>query len=254
MIADEIYPLMESGWAEPVSAIRRFTGPRSVEMVDGRVIEDVDAVIHCTGYTAQVPFLKGDLNPYPVSGQQGNFYRNIFLLHNDPAVRDSIAFVGHGGVTWPGFAAFEMQSMAVSQVWQGKSQLPSYEEQKQWLEKLKKDRVAMLAKSPYESTHYPAILPLTDHMRFIEETAGTDVFSHFGWGWKAWKFWWEDRKFYNLCSSGLFSPALWRYFETGKRKAWPGAKEQIYKHNEELKVSIERRKAYMKSLENKKAV
>lgn len=225
-----------------------------MQFTDGTTLDDIDAVVYCTGYDASVHFLKGDLNPYPVLGAQGNFYRNLFLLHPDPDVRNSIAFIGHGGLPWPGLSLFELQSVAVALIWNGKSQLPSFEEMKQWHAKLLEYRKKLYAKNPYESTHYPAMLPTADQLNWLDQTTGADLLGHFGWSWKAWKFWWEDWSFYNLCKSGVLSPALWRLFDTGKRKAWPEAKEQIYKDNELVERQIARQKAYVESLEGKKSV
>ncbi|KAE9984363.1 hypothetical protein EG328_008849 [Venturia inaequalis] len=243
LVGDDLYPLMQDGWANPIGQVEKFTGPKSVKLKDGTQLEDIDAVIYCTGYDASVPFLKDDLNPYQEPGQQGNLYRNIFLLHPDPAIRDSIAFIGHGGITWPGLSTFELQSAAVAQIWIGKSQLPPFEEMRKWNTDLIAYRKKLLASQPTESTHYPAILPLADQLRWLDRTAGTDVFDHFGWGGKAWRFWWRDRAFYGLCSGGVLSSALWRLFETGKRRAWGGAREQIYRDNEALKRQVEVKRA-----------
>lgn len=43
---------LRDGSAESLHGIRRFVGPRSVEFDDGRIEDDVDAVICCAGYRA----------------------------------------------------------------------------------------------------------------------------------------------------------------------------------------------------------
>ena len=40
-------------------------------------------------------------------------------------------------------------------------------------------------------------------------------------------------KLYLLMAYGVCTPHLYRYFETGKRKAWPGAREAIERVNRE---------------------
>lgn len=55
LMADVIYPHLKSGFAEPVSAIKRVTGSRKVELIDDRVLNDVDAIIYCTGYHIAIP-------------------------------------------------------------------------------------------------------------------------------------------------------------------------------------------------------
>lgn len=47
----------------------------------------------------------------------------------------------------------------------------------------------------------------------------------------AWKFWYQDRKFYNTCCHGLTSPAIFKLFDMGKRKPWKDAKRQILLDN-----------------------
>ena len=68
LIGSELYPLMKSGFCEPVSEVTRITGPRSVELKSGRVLEDIDAIVYCTGYHSLIPvnIEPQDLNPYPV--------------------------------------------------------------------------------------------------------------------------------------------------------------------------------------------
>ena len=256
MIAsDEFYGALKSGWAKPVPAVKQFTGPKSVEFTDGTSLDDIDAVVYCTGYDASAPFLKGDLNPYPETGKQGNMYRNLFLLHPDKSVRESIVFIGHGGFAWPGLSMFELQSVAVAQIWRGKSKLPPYEEMQQWHRTLLQYRKKLYAKNPYESTHYPAILPTAEQIDWIDETTGSDLLGRFGWfSWKAWKWWWQDREFYNLCSSGVLSPAMWRLFDNGKMKAWDGAREQIKADNEAMEKGAARRKAFVEARDQKKTI
>ena len=65
-------------------------------------------------------------------------------------------------------------------------------------------------------------------------------------------FWWRDREFYKLCKSGIWSPAIWRLFDTGKKKTWSGARAQIYKDNEIAKKQVQHRKEYLRRLEEKK--
>jgi dimethylaniline monooxygenase (N-oxide forming) len=43
--ADVIVPYIDNGFVEPIGSIRRVTGPRSVELNDGRVLDDVDRIV-----------------------------------------------------------------------------------------------------------------------------------------------------------------------------------------------------------------
>lgn len=69
-------------------------------------------------------------------------------------------------------------------------------------------------------------------MRWLDKTAGTGVFEHFdGTSWRAWMLWLKDRPLYVKCKGGLFTPAIWRLFEMGKRKPWAEARKQIWADN-----------------------
>lgn len=251
LVGDELYALMESGFAQPVMNVTRITGPNSMELADGASLEDIDAIVYCTGYDYSVDFLPEEFNPYPVVGQPGNFYRGIFPLHEDAKVRNSLAFMGHIAVTLPGLAQWDLCAMAISQTWLGKHPLPPLAEMKTWHVGYLRWWRELLASSPVESTAYVGFVPLADHLRWLDKTAGTDLFSHFGWGSKGWSFWNEDKDFYRLCKNGLFSPALWRLFATGGRKEWSQAKEQIYKDNESAKRQIEKRMENLRTIEEK---
>ena len=255
LIADEIFPLMRSGFVEPVSGVSKITSSKSVELTDGRLLSDIDVIIYCTGYDMCVPFMTDDINPYPATGEAANLYRGIFPLHEDPAVRNSLAYLGHAGVTFPGFVQYEMIAMAVSQIWLGKSTLPPFDEMKAWHGKHLAWREDVMTRQKIKSTFYVVVMRIADHMKWLDKTAGTGVFDHFGWlSAKAWYFWWTDRSFYNICLNGLLSPALWRLFDTGKRKRWPGAREQVLQDNMDVERQIQDRNAKMNSIESKKTI
>lgn len=252
LIADEMYDHIQAGFVDTVPAVKRIVGPRTVEIVDGQILEDIDMIIYSTGYHTAVPFVEKEHNPYPVAGQSPELYRNIFPLHPDPAVRNSLAFLGHGTIPYPGFVMWEMQSAAVSQIWLGNSKLASYEEMRAWSKGHLKWRHDMMARQPIKSTFFTQIMPFGDYWNWMEDTSGFDITSHFGWGWKAWKFWWSDRQFYNKCQYGMFSPAMYRLFESGKRKTWPKAREQILIDQEIAVAATKRNKERIDKEEKQK--
>lgn len=43
LITEELYPHLESGVCEPVASVARITGPKTVELTSGQVLEDIDA-------------------------------------------------------------------------------------------------------------------------------------------------------------------------------------------------------------------
>jgi dimethylaniline monooxygenase (N-oxide forming) len=64
-----------------MNGIRRFRGPRSIEFVDGVVLNDVEAVICATGYTADfslAPFIQSS-SPNGANGRSIiHLYQNLF--------------------------------------------------------------------------------------------------------------------------------------------------------------------------------
>lgn len=251
LIADEIYPLLKNGFVEPCSEVKRITGPKTIELTDGTILTDIDAIIYCTGYEMAVPFLPAEFNPYPVIGEPPMLYRNIFAIHADPTVRNSLAILGQAAVPFPGFIQHELLSMAVSQVWQGKTRLPSYEGMQEWRRGYLAWRADLMSRQKIKSTFYVVFQPFGDHIRWLDQVAGTGLFENFGWSWKAWAFWWRDRELYRKCKSGLFSPAIWRLFETGRRKAWPDARRQIFEDNEIAERQVRERKEMMEGRKGK---
>lgn len=57
---DNILPSLEDGNLQSVHSIKRFLGPKKVELLDGMVLDDIDAVILCTGYRADFSVVGGD--------------------------------------------------------------------------------------------------------------------------------------------------------------------------------------------------
>ncbi|ETI22847.1 hypothetical protein G647_06924 [Cladophialophora carrionii CBS 160.54] len=257
LIADAIYPFLESGFAEPVAALQQVQGPNAVLLTDGRLLHDVHTIIYTTGYESAIPCAPREYNPYPVADEAPVLYRNAFPLHGDVDVRDSLAFLGQGGIAFPGFVQFELVIFAVSQVWRGKAHLPPLGEMQDWHREHMAWRRDVVRRSRFDTKLLPVILRLPDQMEWLDRTAGTGVFAHFSWSgwfsWRAWRFWWQDRRFYRLCKAGVCSPALWRLFDMGGRKPWKGAKEQIIRDNELVeKRREERQRAVKKTQQNQK--
>lgn len=258
LVADELYELMKSGFCEPVSEVTRISGPRAVELETGRLLEDIDAIVYCTGYHQLIPvdMEPQELNPYPYPASPPQLYRHLFSLSPDPAIRNSIAFLGQGAIPYPGFVQHEAQNMCVSQIWQGKSSLPPLSEMKRWHQFYLEWRENMTKQYSATSTFYTGFLPMTDHVDWMDKTAGLGIRKHFGIieRWKnaeSWGLWWRDSKLYRKCLNGLTSPALFRLFDEGKRKAWSGAREQIFIDDERVARQQEGR---LELLEKQKSV
>ncbi|KAF4625526.1 hypothetical protein G7Y89_g12641 [Cudoniella acicularis] len=108
--------------------------PGPIMLKDGRVLENIDRVILCTGYHHTLPFLSQfHGNSIPVQEaddrilvtdgtQVHNLHKDIFYIP-DP----TLAFVGIPYYTAT-FTFFEYQAIAVAAVFSGKAWLPSEEE------------------------------------------------------------------------------------------------------------------------------
>ncbi|MDQ2741221.1 MAG: hypothetical protein M3Z66_02830, partial [Chloroflexota bacterium] len=96
--------------------IVRFEGGEAV-FVDGSR-ERPDAVIFCTGYDLDFPFLSPVLRPWTEAG--GGLYRLVF-----PPAHPSLAFIGVCRVQGPIFPILEMQARWAARVLIGEASLPS---------------------------------------------------------------------------------------------------------------------------------
>jgi len=105
-----------------VSEIR--DGGKSIEFECGAVLEEIDAIVFCTGYINQVPFLDGE----HAVGSPRELHKHVF----HPEIGNSLAFVG---LARPGFGAqfpiVEIQSRWVSHVFASDVQLPSCRKMKE---------------------------------------------------------------------------------------------------------------------------
>ncbi|KAL2760241.1 hypothetical protein ACRALDRAFT_1078963 [Sodiomyces alcalophilus JCM 7366] len=235
--SDHLVPLVRQGKIRSVRGIRRFTGPRSLELDDGSVLDEIDAVIACTGYRPDFSLL-----PDLTFTQWGDdvpalpdLFQNIF----PPAYADSLACLNYGIVT-EGAAPFrELQAMAVAQVWAGRSSLPSREAMERQVGDYQRWLTWRMRVAPATYFGKGRMHPW---MEFLHRTAGTGMYEYMGWGWRGWWFWLRERKLCGMIGWGVYSPHMYRLFETGKRSAWAGAREAIIRVNEERERAFPRKR------------
>lgn len=229
-INDDLIPLVRGGRIASIPSISEVIAPKSVRLSDGTVVEDVDSIIACTGYTADFEAVDGvtytdcgsDLDPLP------DLYHNIFPA--DPADAQSLAFLNYCLVIDNASTVRELIAMAIAQIWTGKSVLPPAAEMRRQVDE---DQDWLRQRAALHPGQYRGKIMGHRARRFIHEAAGTGMYEYLGWGWKAWSFWWQDRKLYNTVAWGVFTPHMYRLFETGKRPAWHGAREAIIRVNKE---------------------
>jgi dimethylaniline monooxygenase (N-oxide forming) len=122
-MADALWGHLQSQFAEPVPSIRRIIGPHSVELENGHILDNIDSIIYCTGYHFNIPdgLIAEEIHPYSNGSVEKppNLYRNIFPLHRDQLIRNSITFLGQGAFIFPSFVQSELGAMAISPIWKG---------------------------------------------------------------------------------------------------------------------------------------
>ncbi|TDZ60899.1 Monooxygenase aurF [Colletotrichum trifolii] len=236
---DVVLDLLRAGKATSLHGIKRFLGGKSIEFEDGTVMDDVDAVICCTGYQADfdlVPFLETSRPDADAAGKAykgppiARLYMNIF----PPAHADSIAVLAYSTYGKNnGFSFSDVTAMAISNIWRGVSadMIPPRSEMERAIDRHQRwiaGRVNLEKRSDVASVKQ------WEFQGFLHEAAGTGM-ENLGWGWKGWMTWFRDPYMVYLINHGVETAHAFRYFETGKRKTWDGAREAIIHMNKLVK-------------------
>ncbi|KAE9365072.1 FAD/NAD(P)-binding domain-containing protein [Stipitochalara longipes BDJ] len=238
---EDLIPLIKEGKVTSTQGIKRIVGPKAVELNDGSVIEDVDAIIACVGYTDDMGMLSDALTFVDAPGEAAplpNLYMGIF----PPEHADSIAIMSNVHLNGAQIPGRELTAMAIAQIWAGNSALPPRPAMDAWVSKHQVWLGKRIARA--HGLHRGDVVS-REWMYFVHDAAGTGLYDNIGWSWKAWKLWWQDKEFYKLLAHGIATPHGFRVFETGKRGVWKGAREAIVDVNAEvkrLKEAAEKRK------------
>lgn len=210
-----LIPLVKEGRITSTWGIKRITGPSAVELDDGSVINDVDAIIACVGYNSDIPMLSEVLTFVDAPGGAvplPNLYMGIF----PPGHSDSLAIMSNVHLNGPQVPGRELTAMAVAQIWAGNSSLPSKPVMDVWVRRHQDWLWKRIAQA--HGLHRGDVLAI-DWMKFVHDAAGTALYDNIGWSWSAWKLWWKDPALYKALAHGPATPHAFRLFETGKRAA-----------------------------------
>lgn len=232
IISDNLVEHLSNGNITSVVPIRQIVDETTVELTDGTRIE-VDSIVWCTGYTVDYSILgKNDptLHQFDkIKGANGRriprLYQNILSLEHP----QSLAFMGNLSFMNPAFLMFDLATMAIAQVWKGRSHLPSKAEMNRAVDE-QHEWIATLATQGQVT---PGLVKAADWLDWVEETAGLGMKENLGYGIQGWYLWFTDRGFCNMLMDGLLLPLHYRLF-SGKRKRWEGAREAIIKVHTEL--------------------
>ncbi|EPS42633.1 hypothetical protein H072_3365 [Dactylellina haptotyla CBS 200.50] len=237
---DYLVDYLHKGKLKSVHGIKRYLDDgTSIELLDGEILRNIDAVIYCTGYDWDYSHLGNGANPtaYPTPEWDSmehaklmpfpRLYWGIFSTDYP----ESLAFIGtYRGHSLSAFSNSDLASSAIAQIWKGNYPIPTKQEMDNWC-----------------NDHYRVML---DHIAlwrtqtiacdsrklhdWLNEAAGTGVNQKLGWGWQGWKFWWQDRELYYLLMDGVDTAFLQRLFDVrGEkgRKRWEGARDAILRSN-----------------------
>jgi dimethylaniline monooxygenase (N-oxide forming) len=231
--SNSLIPLLKEGKITSVHGIKRFTGSHSLELNDGTMLEDIGAVICATGYTANM-----DVAPFLEQSRPSNYdgpdlvrlWMNVF----PPQYAESMALLCHSAYGKNnGFSFNDVQSMAVSNVFRHTHPLPPKSDMNKWIDAHHEWLASQYRREP--TGFEVSAVKTWEFQQFLHDLAGTGM-ENLGWGWKGWKFFLQDPKMSWLMNNGVETAHAFRYFDTGKRHTWHGARDAIIKANEAVKV------------------
>ncbi|KXJ88367.1 putative dimethylaniline monooxygenase [Microdochium bolleyi] len=235
--SDVVLKLLRDGSLTTLPGLKRFSGPRTLEFVDGTTIEDVDAVIHATGYSADfsvTPWLQTSHPPASAGEYGGADLVRLWMNMFPPQYADSMVLLCHSAYGKNnGFSFSDVTSMAVSNIWRGVHLLPSPAELQRDIDE---HHAWVASRWRLDNQINTSMVKNYEFQGFLHDAAGTGMREGLGWGWEGWKFWWKDRELSWLMSHGVETAHAFRVFETGKRRTWPGAREAILHANETTKI------------------
>ena len=235
------------GKAQSVQAIEEVTGPSSVKLHDGEELRDIDGILFCTGLhpdlasmlpssadpynQAHAPELYATLPADYVDDRRVSRVYRGFLSLQYP---NSLAFLGTTLLLRPDFPFYDLLTMALAQLWSGKSSMPTEQDMKANADAHLR-RLAKTMSKHGDVQHSGNI----DHFKldaWLHRVARTDLLPHVSFfSWKSWKFYWSDPSLHKMLLDGPPTAHALRLFETGGRKAWPGAKDAIVQANKDAK-------------------
>ena len=250
IFSDDLADNLRDDRVHAVRGIKEITGPKSVELTDGTVLEDLDAIVFCSGYLYAFSLVHGTGDPTDPALAPDHHERirsTRFNDPNDPFPRlyrgflseqypESLAFLGHVIIMKPPFVLYDLITMALAGLWSGSYPIESNEVMRKDIDSHYDFVVKTLNQGPVP--HIGLRMASSDTYDWLNRVAGTGVTDRLAcFSWEAWKFWWNDRSFYNLLMDGVDVPAVYRLFDTGRgRKPWAEARETIEKTNAEVEA------------------
>ncbi|KEF60294.1 uncharacterized protein A1O9_05145 [Exophiala aquamarina CBS 119918] len=242
-VSDTLIPALRNGSIISTAAPSHITGPNAVQLEDGKIVY-VDAIIYCTGYEVDYSIL-GRYDPTltnPTVSEARNkatprLYQNVFSL----TYPESLAFVGIAIAFSPAFMISDLTSMAIAQIWSTAPHtpaLPARRAMEQWYEGHLVWADYLRSLSPHRK-FVPLMVKNGPWLKWVEHAAGTRLEENLSYtSLQAWRFWWNDKKFCAILTDGIWSPHMYRLFESGQRKKWENARAAIEAVNTNIQERI----------------
>lgn len=150
-----------------------------------------------------------------------------------PKYAESMVMLCHSALGKNNSCSFsDVTSMAVSNIWRGIHPAPTMEEIENHIDSHQK---WVASKWRLDDKVDVSMVKTWEYQSFVHEAAGTGM-ENLGWGWKDWKFWFQDPKMSYMMNNGVETAHAFHHFETGKRRAWPGARDAIIHTNALIKI------------------
>lgn len=257
IFSDDLAQNLRDGAVQSVAGVSRVTGPRGVILTDGSVVDDLDAIIVCSGYRYDFSVVPGAGNPVdPRMAPDGyrriraaphyeddNPFPRLYRGYISEQFPDSLAFLGHLVIMGPAWVTYDLATMALASLWSGSAAAPAPNLISADVDAHYTDMISALRVD--KVTHLGIRVRGGETFDWLNDTAGTGLPSLLGnlFSLAACKLWWRDRRFYNLLMDGVNAPAVYRLFDTtetgggggGGRVPWSGARAHIEKVNAQVK-------------------
>lgn len=254
IFSDDLAFNLRDGIVKSVASVRRAVGPRTIELDDGSVLDDLDAIVVCSGYHYDFSVVPGAGNPVdPARAPDGyariraaphyeadNPFPRLYRGYISEAYPESLAFLGHFIVLGPTWVTYDLATMALASLWAGQAPPPTRPEIEADIEAHYAFMIAALHRD--RVPHLGVRVRGGETFDWLNDAAGTGLPRLLGsWSVAACRLWWSDRRFYNLLMDGVNLPAVYRLFDEsrtgarGGRVPWRGARAHIEKTNEEVR-------------------
>lgn len=231
---DHIINLLSSGTISSTVGIDNITGSKSISLTDGTTLNDIDAIIFCTGYRSDFSILPPGIDP--TSGvtpeydaapfgtsirKHARLYQGIF----SPTYPDSLAFIAPYLII-SALTGADVVSQGIALVFSGAYRLPPSKEIESWCD----THYAWSVKQAHIGRTPIGLVRGMEVETWLNHVCDNGLNEKLGWGWEGWSFWWRERELSDLLMKGVNTGFAYRLFD-GRRKKWDGAIEAIYKAN-----------------------